>query len=60
MIEYRRGITRKREDHRWHWHPDCDHYPTATFAIRHEKPWDSELCLECTSLSRDPKARVGR
>ena len=57
MVEYRRGIARRREDPRWHWHPDCDQYPIATFAIRHDKPMDGELCIACSTLSREPKSR---
>jgi hypothetical protein len=57
MVEYRRGIAKKRKNDFWHWHPDCELYPFETFAIRQDKPWDGDLCSECDALSRELRHR---
>ena len=57
MAEYRRGVARKRENDLWHSHPNCESYPTETFAIRQTKPLDDNFCAECKVLSQDIRAR---
>ena len=49
MVEYRRGVERARKNDLWHWHPDCEAYPTKTFAIRKDKPLDDFLCARCAA-----------
>jgi len=60
MVEYRRGVRSDRKDDCWHWHSDCEAYPTKSFAIRQDKPWDGDQCRECAALSRDFKVAVAR
>ena len=57
MVEYRRGIARKRKNDLWHWHWDCESYPTKTYAIRKDKPSDDNLCSRCASCAEDAKPR---
>ena len=57
MVEYRRGIAKKRKNDLWHSHPDCEAYPIKTFAIRQDKPWDGDLCKECADLAGDLRSR---
>jgi hypothetical protein len=58
MVEYRRGIASKRKNDLWHFHPECESYPTKTFAIRQQKPLDSDLCSQCSSLAEDMRVRA--
>lgn len=58
MVEYRRGIASKRKNDRWHWHAECDSYPLHSFAIRHDRPLDGELCSECKTCSSAPPGAV--
>jgi hypothetical protein len=51
MVEYRRGVARKRKSALWHWNPDCESYPTKTFAIRMDKPLDADLCSRCAACA---------
>jgi len=44
VVEYRLGVKSKRKNDLWHFHPDCESYPTKTFAIRQQKPLDDYLC----------------
>lgn len=57
MIEFRRGVRRTRKNDLWHWHPDCESYPTKTFAIRTIKPIDDDLCARCHSLAQELRTR---
>ena len=57
MFEYRRGIARKRKNDLWHWHLDCESYPTKTYAIRKDKPADDYLCSQCAACAEDAKPR---
>lgn len=47
LIEYRRGVGRKARNSLWHFHEDCQSFPTQTFAIRKDKPSDDDLCARC-------------
>jgi hypothetical protein len=49
MVEYRRGVTKKRKNDLWHWHPDCQSYPAKAFAIRKDRPLDVDLCSQCAA-----------
>ena len=51
MVEYRRGVAKKRKNDLWHSHPDCESYPTKTFAVRQTKPLDEDLCSRCGNLA---------
>ena len=55
MVEYRLGVKSKRKNDLWHFHPDCEAYPTKTFAIRQQKPLDDYLCSHCAKLAADAK-----
>lgn len=57
MVEYRRGIVKQRKNDLWHWHSDCQFYPTKTFAIRKDKPSDDELCARCAACAEDARPR---
>ena len=57
MVEYRRGVNNKRKNDLWHFHPECESYPTKTFAIRQTKPFDDDLCAQCHSLANDMSSR---
>jgi hypothetical protein len=57
MVEYRRGVSSKRKNDLWHFHPECESFPSKTFAVRQDKPWEGNMCSECVALSRDSKSR---
>ena len=57
MFDYRRGIARERKTELWHSHPDCESYPTKSFAIQQEKPLDENICARCASLSHNITSR---
>jgi len=48
---YRRGIEEKAGQKLWqkHWHfnEKCLSYPTRNFAVRKDRPSDSDLCSQC-------------
>jgi hypothetical protein len=50
MSEYRRGISKGVRQKDWHYHEQCELYPTRTFSIRDKKPPDDELCERCNEL----------
>lgn len=58
MVEYRRGVSRKRKNNHWHWHPDCESFPTNTFAIRQDRPSDIELCARCAACVEEMRPRT--
>lgn len=51
MIEYRRGVAKKRKNNHWHWHPECESFPQEAFAIRKDKPLDVDICPRCKAVS---------
>jgi hypothetical protein len=57
MIEYRRGVASKRKNGLWHWHPDCESYPTQSFSIRKDRPTDDDLCARCHGLAQAVRTR---
>ena len=58
MVEYRRGIAKKRKNDLWHWQSDCESYPTQTFSIRKDRPSDDDLCSRCYSLAQAVTTRT--
>jgi hypothetical protein len=57
MLEYRRGVPKKRKNDLWHWHPDCESYPVQTFAVRKDRPLDDDLCSRCAANAETVKPR---
>lgn len=57
MVEYRRGVAKKRQNDFWHFHSECESYPIKTFAIRQQRPLDDDLCARCRALANDMRAR---
>lgn len=51
MVEYRRGVAKKRKNELWHWRPECESYPLETFAIRKDKPTEDQLCSRCAACA---------
>lgn len=57
MVEFRRGVPKKRKNDLWHWHLECESYPDQAFAIRKDKPSDDELCSRCHAYTKEVKIR---
>ena len=57
MVEYRRGVASKRKNDLWHWHQECESYPTGTFAIRKDRPLDDDLCSRCAAAAEAVRPR---
>ena len=57
MTSYRRGFKGQVWDRHWHWHVQCDAYPTINCVIQKERPSEDELCERCQLLSDDPMER---
>jgi len=57
MTEYRRGDSKSRKNGLWHWHPNCDSYPTKLFAVRKDKPLDFDLCARCAACAEESMRR---
>ena len=54
MTNYRRGFKGQVWDRHWHWHVQCESYPTINCIIQKQRPSDEELCQRCLLLSVDP------
>lgn len=57
VVEYRRGVANKRKNDLWHFHPECESFPTQAFAIVQAKPSDDDLCARCHSLAENTGVR---
>jgi hypothetical protein len=53
VTSYRRGFKDKVWDKFWHWHQQCEAFPTTNCIIQKQKPSDDELCGKCQLLSRE-------
>ena len=53
MSEYRRGLSKGVRQKWWHYHEQCEEYPTRTFSIRNTRPPEDEVCSRCDELKHE-------